>query len=257
MNCKEWKSKCKADWHSVDHTWDKKCREIQSELKYNSDPNATVRHHLRDTEEQRKYNEEHYELWGFEIDENGNEHFEYGKYMIFVTEEWHNNYHHRSEETRKRMRENSIKARDEAWIENQRQKHLGKTASEETRKKMSESHKALCSDPKFRKKMSEAAKASWTDERKQEASAKCSGENNPMYGKKGELAPCYGRCGELNPMYGKTHSEDHSEDVRNKISNAIKIATEKYSIAYKEYKSNGGTMKWNEFKKWYKNNINN
>ena len=231
----------------------------------------------RDTEEQRKYNDEHYELWGFEIDENGKEHFEYGKYMIFVTEEWHNHYHHYSEETRKRMRENSIRARDEAWIENQRQKHLGKKASDETKKKMSESHKERCSDPEFRKKMSEAAKRSWTDERKQKFAAEYSGENNPMFGRKGELAPCYGRCGELNPMFGKHHTEEartsmsknktgekngmygktHTDESKKKMSDAIKVGLEKCSTAYKEYKSNGGTMKWNDFRKWYRDNTNN
>lgn len=50
-------------------------------------------HHRDDTEECRKYNEEHYELWGFEIDENGNEHFEYGKYVVFMSHSEHSSYH--------------------------------------------------------------------------------------------------------------------------------------------------------------------
>lgn len=37
---------------------------------------------------------------GFEIDENGNEHFEYGKYIVFVTHEEHSAIHTASEETR-------------------------------------------------------------------------------------------------------------------------------------------------------------
>ena len=83
--------------------YDFKSRSLQKSLKYNQDPNAVVRHHLMDTEEQRNYNNTHYELWGFEIDENGEEHFEYGKYIIFVTNEEHLKIHHLSEETRKKI----------------------------------------------------------------------------------------------------------------------------------------------------------
>lgn len=55
-------------------------RSIQRSLKYNSNPNATQIHHLRDTEEQRKYNDLHYEYWGFNQDGT----FEYGKYVILL-----------------------------------------------------------------------------------------------------------------------------------------------------------------------------
>lgn len=41
-----------------------KSREIQQSLKYNPDPNATVRHHLMNTPEQIEYNTSHYEMWG-------------------------------------------------------------------------------------------------------------------------------------------------------------------------------------------------
>ena len=46
-------------------------------------------HHRDDTEETRKYNDEHYELWGF--NEDGT--FEYGKYVLFVTQSEHNTIH--------------------------------------------------------------------------------------------------------------------------------------------------------------------
>ena len=48
-----------------------------------------VVHHRDDTEETRKYNEEHYELWGFNLDGT----FEYGKYVVFMTSAEHNTYH--------------------------------------------------------------------------------------------------------------------------------------------------------------------
>lgn len=50
---------------------------------------ACAVHHRDDTEECRKYNEEHYELWGF--NEDGT--FEYGKYVVFMTHRQHMRHH--------------------------------------------------------------------------------------------------------------------------------------------------------------------
>lgn len=101
MNIKEWQKACEDGW--APRKYDNLCRSEQRSLKHNPDPNAPVRHHLRDTEEQRKYNDEHYELWGHNLDGT----FEYGKYVIFVTEEEHLEIHHLSEETRKRISESN------------------------------------------------------------------------------------------------------------------------------------------------------
>ena len=46
-------------------------------------------HHRTDTEETRKYNNEHYERWG--CNEDGS--FEYGKYVTFMTQGQHNTEH--------------------------------------------------------------------------------------------------------------------------------------------------------------------
>ena len=108
MNFLEWKKACLEGY--APRRYDNASREIQRSLRYNRDPNAIVRHHLRDTEEQRKYNDEHYELWGFEIDENGNEHFEYGKYIIFITPEEHTKIHSVSDETKKKLSESAAAA---------------------------------------------------------------------------------------------------------------------------------------------------
>lgn len=54
--------------------------------------------------------------------------------------------------------------------------------------------------------------------------------------------------GKKNPMYGK----HLSLETRRKCSENSAIP--KVAIAYKEYKANGGTLKWNEFQKEYKNN---
>lgn len=79
MNRLEWERLKKLG--RVDRKYDNACREIQKSLKYNPNKEAVVRHHLRDTEEQRKYNDEYYEMWGFNLDGT----FEYGKYIIFLT----------------------------------------------------------------------------------------------------------------------------------------------------------------------------
>lgn len=102
MNQKTWKDYCNTNKSLIDFSFYNRVRNIQKSFHHNPDPNAVVIHHLRDTEEQRKYNDEHYELWGFEIDENGNEYFEYGKYVVFITKEEHTEIHKLSEETKKK-----------------------------------------------------------------------------------------------------------------------------------------------------------
>lgn len=144
MNQKEWKKQGKFPGKNE---WYNKTRKLQKSLIYNSDSNAKVIHHLRDTEEQRKYNDEHYELWGFEIDKDGNEHFEYGKYVIFVTKEEHSKIHACSEETRNKISKSN----------------KGRIATEETKHKISES---------------------WTSERKLLYSLSHRGKNNNFYGGK-------------------------------------------------------------------------
>lgn len=131
MNQKEWKTSGKFKGK---YEWYNKTRKIQKSLQYNIDEKANRIHHLRDTEEQRKYNDEHYELWGF--NEDGT--FEYGKYVIFVTEEWHNNYHKDSEETKQKK----SAAAKEHWADNDYRNKIsssliGHTVSNETRLKLS------------------------------------------------------------------------------------------------------------------------
>lgn len=66
---------------------------IQKRLKeWKRENNITkmcVVHHRDDTEECRKYNEEHYELWGYDLDGT----FEYGKYVVFLTQSEHATHH--------------------------------------------------------------------------------------------------------------------------------------------------------------------
>lgn len=246
-----------------------KARKIQKSLKYNSDPNAKVIHHLRNTEEQRKYNDEHYELWGFEIDENGNEHFEYGKYVIFVTKEEHAEIHRSSEETRKKIRENHAKM------------------TEDLKLKISNTVKLAMNNDNIRDKISKANKGrKHTESTKEKISnsnkGKLAGENHPMYGKhlseehkikiseseKGKVTSeetkakqRESKLGEKNPMYGKSLSDSHRQAIHDKLAGRKKseeasknsrMAIREMSVKYFEYKSNGGTLGWNEFKHFLK-----
>lgn len=277
MNRKEWREFCKID-RSKAYYWYNKVTKKRTSKEFECDPrtdkDAKVIHHLRDTEEQRKYNDEHYELFGFEIDENGNEHFEYGKYVVFWTKEHHREYHSRSDETRKRISKGG------------KGKHH---VTEETRKRLSDAMKYRVKDPEYIKKLSDAGKAAWVgnDERRYIYKEMFSGINNPNYGKKasdetkarlseshkGQNAWNKGvkmsdearnnmkaswtdekrklfsklKSGKNNPSCNRTITDDEKE--RRRLS--VKEAYIKISEAYKKYKDEGGKLGWQDFKKFY------
>jgi hypothetical protein len=171
MNIKEWKLVCENN--TADHTWDCKSRAIQKSLVYNSNPEATTRHHLMDTPEQIAYNKEYYEMWGFDLDGT----FEYGKYIIFCTEEEHRSIWHN--------------------VSGEKNPMYGKHHSKETLEKLKTLNKHKVSE-ETKRKHSENAK----------------GEKNPMYGKhhsdetKQKISESL--SGESHPMYGKHYTEDHN-----------------------------------------------
>lgn len=268
MNQKEWKYLRDNHKELLDFTYYNNARGIQLSLKCNQDPNAVVIHHLRDTEEQRNYNDEHYELWGHNLDGT----FEYGKYVVFVTKKEHADIHRMSEETKKKLGHASkSRWQDKDYHESHSGENsawYGRHHTEDSKKKVSESRKSYfvnntISD-ETRHKMSDSGKG------------KHSGENNGMFGKQSSLkgvprsdevkrkiseskrgfhhtedskkkmseshkANC---SGQNAPWYGKSRSDD----TKKKISCIISEISSKY----KEYKSSGGTMTWHEYQHYVK-----
>ena len=186
MDQKEWRYLRDNHKELLDFTHYNKTRNIQKSLQYNSNPNAKIIHHLRDTEEQRNYNDTHYELWGHNLDGT----FEYGKYVVFVTEEWHRDYHKHSEETRKKMSDSRKgekcywygKHRDAATKEKLSIACKGKTSgenhgmygkhhTEETKEILSKANLGKKHSDETKKKISESNKLNYTDERRQSVSA--------------------------------------------------------------------------------------
>lgn len=244
MNQKEWKSCKKCNGKYI---WYNKVRKIQRSLQHNQNQEAKVIHHLRDTEEQRKYNDEHYELWGFEIDEDGNEHFEYGKYIIFVTHEEHSAIHSQSEETRKKISENNAKPALGKHLSDEAKHHLsvintGKRHSKETIEKIRVGNTGKCQTEEAKQKISIANSGKKrTDESRRKMSESHKGKPAPNKGVKlSDIARQRMRDAAKNraPM---------SEDTANKIRDRISFLSKEY----KKYKENGGELSWNNFQKEY------
>lgn len=229
--------------------YDLKSREIQQSLKYNHDPNATVRHHLLDTPEQIEYNTNHYEMWGHDLDGS----FTYGKYMIFVTEEEHHKIHRACIETRRRMRESALcvwKRKDHIakmsairkgkspWNKGRRcsdeakqrisNANKGREVSDETRLKLSIAITNAWKDPEIRAKITSSLKGrKFSDKTRKKLSIALSGENNPNYGKhisdeqkaaisranSGENNPMYGKRGEYSPLFGIKRSDETKQKM--------------------------------------------
>lgn len=259
MNRKEFLEAVKHDpslWK-----WCAKCKKIQQSLIYNNNPDATTKHHLLDTEEQIKYNNEHYELFGFEIDENGNEHFEYGKYIIFVTNKEHKAIHAVCKDTRKKIsvankgrkkspdeieRQRRTLKRKWATDENYRNKMLKIYRSDEWRNRMSRLRKGKQSWNKGRITPDEVkAKISASEKGKiiPDSVRKKISENNARYWKGKRLSEEHKRkvsenhadvSGENNPMYGTSSpmkGKHHSNETKQKMSNSW---TQERKQAFKE-----------------------
>lgn len=101
-----------------------------------------VVHHIDDEPAAIEYNNTHYEMFGCEIDKNGDLKFELGKYVQFMTHAEHMSHHHTgkifSEETKKKISIAKVgKPLSQEAKNKLRAINTGKTLSEETKKKIS------------------------------------------------------------------------------------------------------------------------
>lgn len=152
MNFKEWKKESlnpkdkKTFWY-----WRNKAI-VYFDLK----PGEVI-HHLMETEEQKEFNRNYYERWGFDL--NGEM-----KYCVKMTKIEHDNYHaslrkgkHNSKEHNKRVSEslkNFYKTKKGKEIINN--SHNKCWENEENHRKQSERVKKYFSNPDNRKKLSES-----------------------------------------------------------------------------------------------------
>ena len=259
MNRREWKELCKIDKGKA-HYWYNKVRMVlkskEFESSENCDKDAKVIHHLRDTEEQRKYNNEHYEMFGFEIDENGNESFTYGKYVVFWTKEHHSEYHSQSDETNaKRSASLKMAYKNPELREKCSKSHKGIKCKEETKLKISAANKGKQyfgdKNPFYGKQHTEESRKKMSESHK----GMLVGESHPFYGKhhteESRKKMSDALKGKPSAFKGKHHSEESI--AANKQKNIVlKLAVRE---AYDNYKNNGGTLKWNAFQKMIKNEV--
>lgn len=125
--------------------------------------------------------------------------------------------------------------------------HKGKKHTEESKKKLSNSLKGHPTSLETREKISQANKGKKrTEEQRRAMSKRQKGKPSPMKGKK------LSDEDRIN-ISERTRAAMTNKEIRKKISEHN--ATPKVAIAYKEYKSNGGTLTWNEFQKEYSKQI--
>ena len=114
--------------------------------------NITTRcdvHHRDDTMECINYNNEHYNLWGCEVDENGNYSFTLGKYVLFMTCTEHMRYHRLNQsDAEKENRSNALKASNNPFF--------GHTHSAIARQKMSVARKGKSFTDEHKKSIRES-----------------------------------------------------------------------------------------------------
>jgi hypothetical protein len=122
-----------------------------------------------------------------------------------------------SEESRRKMSKSAIgktvsqETRKKLSELNTGEKHpmFGKTHSDESRRKMSESAIGKTVSQETKRKISENTKGrKHSEETIKKLRELNTGVNNPMFGKTGENNPMFGKTGEKHPMFGRKHSEE-------------------------------------------------
>lgn len=96
MNQKEWKTLLNGPKEAIPHGIFKFRNLAEKHFGYKRGSGMVI-HHLRDTEEQRNFNDMYYERWGFNLDGEM-------RYAIMITKEEHTQIHRLSKETIEKIR---------------------------------------------------------------------------------------------------------------------------------------------------------
>ena len=185
-----------------------------------------VVHHRNDTEECRKYNEEHYELWGHNLDGT----FEYGKYVVFMTHAEHSSYHNKGH--------NRCSGTNNPFYNHHHtDEQCTKWSIERKGRKLTDEWKQHISE-------NSARVSGMKGKHHSEATRKLI--SNSLYGKlKGVPKSDEARRRMSEAKKGKRLSPEHKQQMKN----TFKALSYMYNI----YKQNGGILKWNDFTKELKN----
>ena len=201
-----------------------------------------VIHHLRDTEEQRAFNDTYYERWGFDFDG-------VCKYCVLMKVEDHRLYHKLSEETRKRIGDSnratkSTKEWKKKISQNNSYYHHGHRQSDEAKSKISLKRTEYLKDENNRKAISIAMKEYY--------------KNNPRTEDDNRKTSEATKKAMADPNIRKKISEHHkgntyrkgkhlSEESKKKVSESN--YARKAAPLYREYKASGGSLNWNQWQK--------
>lgn len=195
-----------------------KVHELLNQWKRNNnipDNIQCVVHHRDDTEECRKYNTEHYEIYGCNPDGT----FEYGKYVVFMTNAEHNTYHHKG-----KTLSNEQKAKLSEANSGEKNGFYGKTHTAEVRQKIRE----------------KALGRKITEETKQKLREANIGRKHTEESKQKMREGCLRR--------------KYSEEMKRHIRDAISQRMKNDGLYFRKYKENNGDLPWNEFRKLFHNN---
>ena len=114
MNQKQWSALAKGPKQNRPENFFYYRNLAQKLLGYKRSAGLTI-HHLRDTPEQQRFNDEHYERWGIDFDGEL-------KYCVLLTTEEHTLLHHVSQETKEKISK-SVSVAKKKYTDEELQEH--------------------------------------------------------------------------------------------------------------------------------------
>ena len=180
-----------------------------------------VIHHLRETEEQRAFNDAHYERWGFDFDG-------IMKYAVKMTIEEHNNYHRKGQtketsEAVRKMSENrkgiSGKKHTEEMNRRQSLRMMGRKPSKETIEKIRIANKGKKRSKEFCLRISEALTGK--KQTSETVQKRLKSRIDYQHSEETKIKIGQSNKGKTTWMKGKNHTSESKQLLRNHFSSLI------------------------------------